>query len=73
MPTRKWVTLYLAAMYERRRSMIQERLVAARTEISDRLAKLDGATDSSEERLAIDDALNALNAVEYSIMCPTHR
>jgi hypothetical protein len=60
----KWIELYYAALVERRRISILARVEEARIEIADRLSRLGGTVESSEERGAINDALSALNAVE---------
>ena len=60
----KWIELYYAALVERRRPSILARVEEARIEIADRLSRLGGTVESSEERGAIEDALSGLNLLE---------
>jgi len=68
----KWIELYYAALVERRQTRIRTRVEAARIEIADRLTRLEGVTDSSEERGAITAALNALSFVESQTRKPLY-
>jgi hypothetical protein len=66
-----WKDLYVAALFEKDRSKLPQRIVEARTAITDHKGKLFASGNDTRERQVLDNALFSLGALKLCLYIAT--